>query len=271
MAVAVSDVRQADRIVFECLELWSDPVAWQLRLLQQTADLLGMSVGVYAEVDTLEPGKKTQVLSVVEHGWEDRRQREQFTDSKKLKRADPFSEQPLDVALREALVGQESAALPRSEVVDSDQWESSEAYQRYYQPVGLYESVRSAHRLQGGGVSIVNFAAGKTPVPGQRERELLSLIHRGVAVGYHDRLTRWIHVSALGLTPRQLDVLGHLVAGEAERTVAQRLGRSTATISEHIQAIYRHFCVKSRAELMSYLLQRRPALRPNPTPPGVAD
>lgn len=267
----VSDVRQADQIVFECLELWSDPVAWQLRLLEQTADLLAMSVGVYAEVDTLEPGKIAQVFSVVEHGWEDRRQRERFTNSKKLMRAVPFSEQPLDVAWREAFVGQESSTKTRSDIVDCNQWESTEVYENFYEPVGLYESIRSAHRLPGGGVSIVNFATGRAPVPGARERELLTLIHRGVAVGYHDRLTRWTHVSALGLTPRQLDVLGHLVAGEAERTIALRLGRSTATINEHIQAIYRHFCVKSRAELMSYLLQRKPTPRSNPTPPRVAD
>ena len=265
----IEDVRAADQIVFECVERWSDPVAWQTHLLQRTATLLGMKVGVFAEVDTLKPGDVPRILSLVEYGWGNRRERETFTDSEKLERPAPFCEAPLDVAMRERLVGRRAAAVTRADVVAIEAWEASETYRRYYRPVGLFESVRSAHRLPNGGFSIICFATGRQPVAGPRERQLLETIHNGTAASYHGRLARWQHISTLGLTPRQQDVLQHLLEGESEQIIAKRLDRSRATVNEHIQAIYRHFGVASRPQLMAYLLHRTPLPRSSTKPPGV--
>jgi DNA-binding NarL/FixJ family response regulator len=56
--------------------------------------------------------------------------------------------------------------------------------------------------------------------------------------------------------------LEHLLAGESESEIAAQLFRSSATVHEHILAVYRHFCVSTRAQLMSYIFSRRPLLRP---------
>lgn len=69
--LTTDEVRQADRIVFECLDHWSDPVDWQQHLLKEMAELLKMRVGVNIELDTLELGKIPKVLSAVEYGWEE--------------------------------------------------------------------------------------------------------------------------------------------------------------------------------------------------------
>jgi DNA-binding CsgD family transcriptional regulator len=38
--------------------------------------------------------------------------------------------------------------------------------------------------------------------------------------------------------------------------VARRLGVSTLTVHDHVKAIYRHFRVGSRPELLAYFLRR---------------
>ena len=50
------------------------------------------------------------------------------------------------------------------------------------------------------------------------------------------------------LTPRELDVLGHLVRGESNRTIAAQLGISENTVKNHVRAILEKLQAKSRAE-----------------------
>ena len=59
-----------------------------------------------------------------------------------------------------------------------------------------------------------------------------------------------------------LRTLGGLLDGDGEKQAAARLGISPATVREYVQALYRHFGVTTRAELMADFLRRyrgRPA------------
>jgi len=58
------------------------------------------------------------------------------------------------------------------------------------------------------------------------------------------------------LTPRQRSVLVMLTDGLSQKQVAYRLGLSYHTVGDHIKAIYRHFDVQSRAELMRHFIAR---------------
>lgn len=60
-----------------------------------------------------------------------------------------------------------------------------------------------------------------------------------------------------GLTPAQREVLSWLLRGHDEVRIAQRLRRSTHTIHTHLKAIYRHFHVHSRPELIARLLRQK--------------
>lgn len=57
-----------------------------------------------------------------------------------------------------------------------------------------------------------------------------------------------------GLTPRELDVLEHLVAGANNKTIANALHLGLPTVKTHIQHIYRKMTVSSRTELLSKVL-----------------
>lgn len=62
-----------------------------------------------------------------------------------------------------------------------------------------------------------------------------------------------------GLTPAQLEVLRYVLRGLDEAAIAAELGRSVHTIHTHFKAIFRHFEVHSRPELIVKLVNGPPA------------
>jgi DNA-binding CsgD family transcriptional regulator len=59
------------------------------------------------------------------------------------------------------------------------------------------------------------------------------------------------------LSPRRRQVLAGLLDGLAEKQIAGRLGLGMPTVHEHVTALYRHFGVASRGELLALFLRRR--------------
>lgn len=53
------------------------------------------------------------------------------------------------------------------------------------------------------------------------------------------------------VSPRQREVLDHLLAGHSEKQIAEKLGLSPNTVHHHIKALHRHFGVSSRSELLA--------------------
>ncbi|QDV76790.1 response regulator transcription factor [Botrimarina mediterranea] len=58
-----------------------------------------------------------------------------------------------------------------------------------------------------------------------------------------------------GLSEAQARVLGHALSGLTEKEIALRLHRSQHTVNSHLRAIYRHYNVSSRAELMARAIE----------------
>jgi DNA-binding NarL/FixJ family response regulator len=58
------------------------------------------------------------------------------------------------------------------------------------------------------------------------------------------------------LAPRLRQTLAFLLEGDGEKQVAARLGLSVATTHQYVTALYRHFGVRSRAQLMAHALRR---------------
>jgi DNA-binding NarL/FixJ family response regulator len=58
------------------------------------------------------------------------------------------------------------------------------------------------------------------------------------------------------LSPRLDQTLRHLLDGASEKEVAQRLKLSPHTVHVYVKALYRHYGVRSRAELLARHLQR---------------
>ena len=69
------------------------------------------------------------------------------------------------------------------------------------------------------------------------------------------------------LAPRLRQTLDCLLDGDGEKQVAARLALSLPTVHQYVTALYRHFGVSSRAELLAHFIRRLP--RP-PTEDGRA-
>lgn len=67
----------------------------------------------------------------------------------------------------------------------------------------------------------------------------------------------------LGLTPRELEIVAAIVAGDANKDIAQRLSISQQTVKHHLTSVYDKLGVSNRLELALLAIERR--LVSNPT------
>jgi DNA-binding NarL/FixJ family response regulator len=63
----------------------------------------------------------------------------------------------------------------------------------------------------------------------------------------------------LGLSARLRQTLQGLLAGEAEKQIANRLDLSPHTVHVYVKGLYRHFGVSSRGELLARFVRSHPA------------
>jgi DNA-binding CsgD family transcriptional regulator len=65
-----------------------------------------------------------------------------------------------------------------------------------------------------------------------------------------------VRKSRPALSPRQQQVLAELKLGRTESQIAKRMRVSYHTVHSHVMAVYRHFSVRSRAQLMAQWVKR---------------
>ena len=101
---------------------------------------------------------------------------------------------------------------------------------------------------------------------GQREVELLKLLHDEIAPLIGVRLTTEEHLSRDGLSKRLSETLSLLLDGRSEKEVASALRLSARTVHDYVSMLYKHFQVSSRAELLAYFIRRTPMPRDTSRP-----
>ena len=113
--------------------------------------------------------------------------------------------------------------------------------------------------------------SSRQPVPVLRQRQLVANLCRLVGAQLGDPTgTRprpgpaqpaVAYIHDLGLSTRMRQTLQGLLAGEAEKQIANRLNLSRHTVHVYVKALYRHFGVSSRGELLARFV--RPETAPN--------
>ncbi len=91
-----------------------------------------------------------------------------------------------------------------------------------------------------------------------RERRLLNILHAELGRLIRGPLDSALDPNVTQLSPRLRQTLDCLLEGDSEKQVAARLGLSTTTVHQYVTALYRHFRVQSRSQLMARVLQRIP-------------
>jgi DNA-binding NarL/FixJ family response regulator len=58
------------------------------------------------------------------------------------------------------------------------------------------------------------------------------------------------------LSPRLRQTLACLLEGDGEKQISARLGLRPSTVHEYVTALYRHFGVRSRGQLLALVIRR---------------
>jgi DNA-binding NarL/FixJ family response regulator len=73
----------------------------------------------------------------------------------------------------------------------------------------------------------------------------------------HSEEPRAENLSALGFTPRQIEILRLAFSGASSKEIGFRLGISESTVKNHLSSIYRKLGVKSKVACIDLISRRR--------------
>ena len=259
----LKDFEAAARLAGECGELWADPAAWRAHLLAEASRLAGQGVGVYFEFDLPQRGGPLRVHATLDAGWRDDAARNHFVRFSAA-HPNPFNAVPEYGPLLDVMAQRGRVAATRQELCADAEWYGSSFYNDYRRPAyndGYALSFRlHAQGGEGGRCTLLHLSqdSGEDRPPTAWTRRLLAVVHRQIAALYETRLATEQHRSLAGLSPRMRQTLACLLEGDGEKQVARCLGVRPSTVHEYVTALYRHFGVESRAELMAYFVRRRP-------------
>jgi DNA-binding CsgD family transcriptional regulator len=255
----LSDVESVFNLVSECRELWADARAWQTHLLHGACRLTRTAAGHYNEQVLAPDLRSTRILDEIDLGWRDAAAREcVFRVHREHPNRAKFFPRCTRLAAR-ALHGQEATAL-RAHIRDDDDWYRSAMFNEYRRPgyVDGFVMSFSQNPQTGALVMIVTNQDRSDRPPTPRAAAMLSLLTRRIAPLVGTVLTTSNQRGLHGLSPRLRQTLDALLAGDSEKQIAARLSLHPTTVHDYVGALYRHFAVGSRGELMAYFLRRRP-------------
>ncbi len=89
-----------------------------------------------------------------------------------------------------------------------------------------------------------------------REIRLLNFFHAELGRLIGGPLVGATDPSVTRLSPRLQQTLACLLEGDSEKQVAARLDLSHTTVHQYVTALYRHFAVQSRAQLLAHVIKR---------------
>jgi len=152
--------------------------------------------------------------------------------------------------------------LRRSDVIDDSGWFASAHYNEVRRPLGFGESIYAKLTTPDGRRLKLSFHRESNDSPfTARDVELLNLFNQNLSGLYMApacTATTTTRESTLRPDPafaqlplRLRPVLRRLLAGDAEKQAAQKLGLSPHTVHEYTKALYRRFGVNSRGELLA--------------------
>ena len=245
----VQDVRDACRLIGECRDLGSDPALWHRRMLEGLCPLIGVPVAAGGE-GWWNPS--LEAISAFDVGLDARGHDLYMAYQREL---GPGGD-PIFRALRR-LRGRHFVRT-RRDVVSDPVWYGSSAWNDYRRPAKIGEQLTSVYQTsESGAVSVIALIRAENDGDfSPRQQRLLSFFHTELGPLIGRALVSATEPRADTLSPRLRQTLACLLEGDSEKQTASRLGLSQATTHEYVTALYRHFGVRSRAQLMAHALKR---------------
>ncbi len=257
------DVRACYGVVAACRDAGADARIWHTHLLEALARLIDAQVAIGGNMRHLAPGRQPESLGTIRRGWSSReaeRAWREYVDRIPVTRTPEFGrlarfKGPLITCLRDQLW-------------DRAAWYRSATYNEFHRASGIDDYIISIAAARPLGIfnSVWLHRPVGAPAFTRREWYMVHLVHREVGALIGGVLASAAEPRPSALSPRLRETLDCLLDGDSEKQAAYRLGLTTPTVHEYVCALYRHFGVSSRGELMARFVGRA---RPGWESPGA--
>ncbi len=249
------DVQDCHQIAGSCRDLGSHVNAWRHHLLNSLRELVGAQVVINSELENFGSTNdiETKFIALHRAGW--------ISDEAETRWRDYAQSVPVERTPEYPYLSKfsgQTMVLSRNQIWGKETWYRSNTFNEIHRECGIDDYV----------ISIC-----PTTIPGRcttlwlhkgvgsrdftpREQSIISLIHITINNEIGTYLAAADEPALSSLTARRLQVLDRLIAGDSEKQIAYHLSVGKAAIHDHVLAIYRHFKVSSRGELLAMFIGR---------------
>jgi len=253
----VSDVCAAFRLIGDCRDVGDDPLKWQPLAFEGLCRLIGAHAVTGGEGIWLRPTQPVRPMTECVVGFDERA----ATFFSAYMRAHGVLEDP--ILQRFQYLPGHIVTHSRSDLVPDRDWYRSASFNDYRRPIGCDHQLTSVCQVSPNGATAliaIHRAVGERDFS-SRERRLAAFFHTELGRLIGRALVSGIEPGLGSMSPRLRETLECLLEGDSEKQVAARLGLSVSTVHQYVTTLYRRFGVRSRAELMAYVLRRRVSQR----------
>lgn len=251
------DVRSLVLLVGECRELGDDRHRWRRHFTERLARLAGAEFGIQGEMTGCASGRNIDLGNVF---WssDGGAPPTPWVDHLTQFRADPTYSPTISV-YHERTRADLGRALSRTEFIADRDWYGSHDQELCRLLDGdaalwCFRPIPHAAGDDSSGLVLIR-SKGRRDF-GPRDRAIVHEAHAAIAPMIGGPLARFVDPSPMDLSPAKRRVLACLLQGDSEKQIAARLRLSAYTVNEYTQAIYRHFGIQSRAELLAHWIRR---------------
>jgi DNA-binding CsgD family transcriptional regulator len=258
-SLRISDLRTVYQLVGECSELGDDPIGWHLHLFAELARLIGGGVVMGGEFAGLRSGRAVGV-GLVDWGWDNGFNRLGWERAMAELAANPQMTRNVSVPRYLArTAGSDGACLARTDLIPDRTWTRTWDFRTLCEPSGADHSMYCFRSIPGSRDShagvIIARALGEADFS-DRHKAVVREAMAAVVPLVGGPLARFAEPSPSALPSRVRQVLRCLLEGDGDKQVAAQLGLTRNTVNQYAKAIFCHFGVQSRAELLARWIRR---------------
>lgn len=237
------------QLFFELGRMSNDPLLWRQTLLRFLKDSFDVRMVVLAERPISAQGMISRDgLTFISSDHAPKEQSIHQESVKRVKQQGDFLDNPF--YLSKALSGRETIGFSGYELLGEEAYTRNPFVQDMLNKVNCGDGLLLAHRQERSQIEIHLFKSLDAAQFKQLEIKAGKALNENLQEIY-DQLPPLSKPSMLTLPPRQRQVLCLLVKGHGEKEIARALDISQSTIHDYVKAIYLHYEVSSRAELLS--------------------
>lgn len=248
------DAIRGYRLLNQCRERGVDPSAWRTHFFDGLRDLVNAQVVIGGEMRGFDdPSNQFEAMGIHRVGWESEEAERSWTEYAETTPMERTPEYPRLRNFKGKMV-----TLQRDDIWHEKDWYRSKTFNNVHRVCGIDDYVISIRRVPrlGHFTSLFVHRSVEAPAFTKRDVDLVNLLHEEVGDMIGAELAAAAEPGLKRLTPRQREVLDLLLDGDSEKQIAATLGISRTTVHEYVTALYRHFEVSSRGELLAQFIGR---------------